>query len=159
MKLCWTHQAFGDRDAIMDHIAKDNVPAALAIDERIASAVENLLLFPQMGRTGRVTGTRELVVVKTDYIVAYKLDSKAILILRVLHGAQQWPEDLGGGGQAVAAVQKGRVHSPLGMHRLEGSLYICLSAQKWCIPSGECTLREAPISTCGAHFYTTTNPF
>jgi toxin ParE1/3/4 len=65
MKLKWTHQAFGDRDAIMDHIAKDNVPAALAIDERITGAVENLLPFPEMGRVGRVTGTQELVVAKT----------------------------------------------------------------------------------------------
>ncbi len=97
MKLKWTHQAFGDRDANMDHIAKDNVPAALAIDERITGAVENLLPFPEMGRVGRVTGTRELVVAKTAYIVAHKLDIVAdhILILRVLHGAQQWPEDLG----------------------------------------------------------------
>jgi toxin ParE1/3/4 len=97
MKLKWTHQAFGDRDAIMDHIAKDNVVAALEIDERIAAAVDNLLLFPEMGRLGRVIGTRELVVAKSDFIVAYKLDEGRgdIVILRVIHGAQRWPETLG----------------------------------------------------------------
>jgi toxin ParE1/3/4 len=97
MRLKWTVQAFDDRNAIMDHIAKDNVPAALEIDERIASAAESLLLFPQMGRLGRVSGTRELVIARTDYIAAYKIDDEAdcMLILRVLHGAQQWPVDLG----------------------------------------------------------------
>jgi toxin ParE1/3/4 len=97
MKLKWTHQAFGDRNAIMDHIAKDNVIAAFEMDERIARAVENLSLFPQMGRLGRVNGTRELVAAKSDFIVAYKLNEDAgdILILRVIHGAQQWPANLG----------------------------------------------------------------
>jgi toxin ParE1/3/4 len=97
MKLKWTHQAFGDRDATMDHIAKDNVVAALEIDERIAAAVDNLLLFPQMGRLGRVIGTRELVVAKSDFIVAYRLDEGRgdIVILRVIHGAQRWPETFG----------------------------------------------------------------
>ena len=89
MKLKWTHQAFGDRDAIMDHITKDSVLAALEMDERIANAVENLVPFPQMGRLGRVKGTRELVVTKSDFIVAYRLDEGRgdIVSLRVIHGA------------------------------------------------------------------------
>jgi toxin ParE1/3/4 len=97
MKLKWTHQAFSDRDVIMDHIAKDNVIAALEMDERIANAVGKLLLFPQMGRSGRVGGTRELVIAKSDFIVAYRLEEGRgdIIILRVIHGAQMWPEILG----------------------------------------------------------------
>jgi toxin ParE1/3/4 len=97
MKLSWTRQAFGDRDAIMDHIAKDNVIAALETDDRIVAAVENLLVFPMMGRIGRVEETRELVVAQSDYIIAYKLADQGqhIDILPVLHGAQRWPEALG----------------------------------------------------------------
>lgn len=97
MKLSWTHQAFGDRDAILDHIAKDNAIAAVETDNLIVAAVENLLVFPMMGRMGRVAGTRELVVAKSDYIVAYKLadQHQEVVILRVIHGVQQWPEMLG----------------------------------------------------------------
>ncbi|MEY3233566.1 type II toxin-antitoxin system RelE/ParE family toxin [Aquidulcibacter sp.] len=73
MKLSWTHQAFGDRDAILDHIAKDNAIAAVETDDLIVAAVENLLVFPMMGRLGRVAGTQKLVVAKSDYIIAYKL--------------------------------------------------------------------------------------
>ena len=54
MKLSWTHQAFGDREAILDHIARDNAIAAVETDDLIVAAVENLLVFPMMGRLGRV---------------------------------------------------------------------------------------------------------
>ena len=75
----------------MDYIAKDNVVAAHETDDRIVKAVENLMMFPLMGRIGRVSGTRELVVAQSDFIVAYKLTEEVdnITVLRVLHGAQQ----------------------------------------------------------------------
>lgn len=93
MTLRWSHFAVADRDCIMTHIAKDNVPAALEIDEKIANAVDQLDLFPEAGRVGRVSGTRELVVPRTNYIVVYRMvdKSKDVLILRVIHGAQDWP--------------------------------------------------------------------
>jgi plasmid stabilization system protein ParE len=51
--------------------------------------------FPQMGRSGRIEGTRELVISGTPYIAAYRIDGDAVRILRVLHGAQQWPDEIG----------------------------------------------------------------
>lgn len=94
MKLRWTRQAFADRDGIIDHIAKDNVDAAFAIDDKIAAAVDGLLIFPLIGRIGRVENTRELIVAQSNYIVAYKYakDDDEIAVLRVLHGAQNWPD-------------------------------------------------------------------
>jgi toxin ParE1/3/4 len=44
------------------------------------------------GRTGRVAGTRELVVSKTPFIVAYALDHESVVVLAIYHGAQKWPE-------------------------------------------------------------------
>jgi toxin ParE1/3/4 len=39
-----------------------------------------------------VEGTRELVVSGTPYIVVYRVMGKVITVLRVLHGARQWPQ-------------------------------------------------------------------
>lgn len=36
-------------------------------------------------------GTRELVVLGTPYVVVYRIEAAAVVILRILHGAQQWP--------------------------------------------------------------------
>jgi toxin ParE1/3/4 len=45
-----------------------------------------------MGRPGRVTGTRELVVDGTPYILPYRVRNRVVQILRVLHGARRWPQ-------------------------------------------------------------------
>lgn len=93
MKLTWSAFALSDRDGIFSHIETDNALAAAALDERIASAAQRLRDFPESGRSGRIAGTRELVVTGTPYIAAYQITGETIRILRVLHGAQQWPDE------------------------------------------------------------------
>jgi toxin ParE1/3/4 len=61
---------------------------------RISDAVRRLLDFTESGRPGRITGTRELVVTGTPYIAVYALTGATVRILRVLHGAQAWPDTL-----------------------------------------------------------------
>ncbi|MBV9623695.1 MAG: type II toxin-antitoxin system RelE/ParE family toxin [Acidobacteria bacterium] len=44
---------------------------------------------PYTGRTGIEEGTRELVIPNTPYVVVYRvIQSEAIQILRIWHGAQ-----------------------------------------------------------------------
>ncbi|MDX8526875.1 type II toxin-antitoxin system RelE/ParE family toxin [Mesorhizobium sp. MSK_1335] len=94
MKIVWSVLALSDRDGIFTHIEADNPVAAIAMDERIAAAIGRLQDFPESGRPGRLAPTRELVIVGTPYVVAYQLTENAVRILRVLHGAQRWPDDL-----------------------------------------------------------------
>jgi toxin ParE1/3/4 len=91
MLLEWSVLAVADRDAIFDYIEADSPSAAAMVDDRIRLAVENLAEFPEMGRTGRVRGTRELVIPRTPYIAVYRFDRGALRILRILHGSQRWP--------------------------------------------------------------------
>ena len=94
MKLVWSAFALSDRETIFTHIEGENPAAAIAVDERIAAAAHRLRDFPESGRPGRVSGTRELVVTGMPYLAAYLVSGETVRILRVLHGAQQWPEDL-----------------------------------------------------------------
>ena len=94
MKLLWSAFALADRDAIFTHIEADSPRMAIAVDERIAAAARQLVDFAKSGRPGRVAGTRELVVTGTPYIAAYAVTADTVRILRVLHGAQRWPEEL-----------------------------------------------------------------
>lgn len=41
-------------------------------------------------KTGRVPGTREIVVLP-NYLMVYRINGDALTILRVLHARQQWP--------------------------------------------------------------------
>jgi toxin ParE1/3/4 len=94
MRLEWSILARADRDAIFDYIEADRPQAAVAVDERIREHVETLARFPQSGRPGRIEGTRELVINRTPYIVAYRITGDTVRILRALHGARRWPADM-----------------------------------------------------------------
>ena len=89
--LVWLQRAIQDRDAQLDYIAQDNPTAAVSQGDRIAEQIEILQQHPQMGRPGRKQGTRELVISRTPFIVVYSVKGKRVELLRVLHGAQQWP--------------------------------------------------------------------
>ncbi|PYE88513.1 toxin ParE1/3/4 [Phyllobacterium leguminum] len=63
---------------------------ALAMRDGIEHQVEQLRIFPYSGREGRAKGSREMVVSRTPFIVVYTVED-TITLVRVLHGAQQWP--------------------------------------------------------------------
>ena len=91
MQVQWTVSAGLDREAAIDYIAQDNLSAALNQLDEIEGQTDRLADYPKLGRPGRVKGTRELVVNRTPFIVVYRIKGKIVQILRVLHGAQQWP--------------------------------------------------------------------
>lgn len=91
MRLGWTRIAIRDLIHVRRYIAQDNPHAAGSIAQHILDAAEGLLEHPEIGRLGRVRGTRELVISQTPYLIVYRLRRKRIHILRVLHGRQLWP--------------------------------------------------------------------
>ena len=88
MSIVWTTLARQDVNAIWDFMEQRNPDAAEMIDSEILRAVEGLLQFPKRGKPGRVKGTRELVVLGLPYVVVYLFGESRIVILRVLHGAE-----------------------------------------------------------------------
>jgi toxin ParE1/3/4 len=94
MKLVWTSKAVQDIASIKKYIAEDNPLAAKKIVHRIFAAAKQLIANPGIGRLGRINETRELVVSKTPYILPYQVIGNEATILRVLHAAMQWPQQL-----------------------------------------------------------------
>ena len=91
MKIVWLPVGRRTRIAQLEYIAEQNPIAALRLDEEIERQVRQLSDQPMMGRSGRQPGTRELVISRTPFIVIYRVTNARIEILRMLHGAQQWP--------------------------------------------------------------------
>ena len=58
--------------------------------DQIEGKASKLSVRPKLYRPGRVADTREMVI-RPNYIVVYAEDDRAVVILRVLHAAQQWP--------------------------------------------------------------------
>ena len=94
MKVAWTRLALNDLDSAYDHISDENPSAAVRTIERIRKALEAVSRHPEIGRSGRVEGTRELIIPGTPFIVAYRAKAKRIEVLSVIHGARRWPDEL-----------------------------------------------------------------
>lgn len=94
-EIVWSASALDDMEALAAYIAADNPKTALQVVGRIGSTVERLAAAPT-GRRGRVAGTYEMPVRNLPYIISYALQSspagEQIIILRVIHGARNWPE-------------------------------------------------------------------
>jgi toxin ParE1/3/4 len=95
LRIRWTRPALADLEAIGDFIARGNPIAARRLVARIAASVRPLSDHPHLGRPGRVTGTRELVVPDTPYIVPYRVRGEEVEVLAVFHGARRWPDAFG----------------------------------------------------------------
>jgi addiction module RelE/StbE family toxin len=91
MRLVWSKAAMRDLFELAVYIASDSERAAESVEERIHEEARLLSKFPRSGRNGRVLGTRERVVDRTPYILAYRIVSGQIGILRVYHGSRKWP--------------------------------------------------------------------
>ncbi|MBI5556838.1 MAG: type II toxin-antitoxin system RelE/ParE family toxin [Deltaproteobacteria bacterium] len=92
MQVRWTEQAIADLQSLRSFIEKDKPLAAKKNVLRIIGLVENdLVMQPGMGRPGRKTGTKELIVSGTPCFIPYRIKGNWLEIIRVLHGAMKWP--------------------------------------------------------------------
>ena len=92
MRIRWTASAASDLTGICDYVEEHDGPAmARRLASGIYERVEALSQFPRRGRTGRRPGTRELVLPRLPYVVVYRIRDDVVEVVRILHGAQQWP--------------------------------------------------------------------
>lgn len=60
------------------------------MDERFSAVAATLADFPDKGRLGTVSGTRELIP-HDNYRLVYQLESDTVWILALVHVARMWP--------------------------------------------------------------------
>lgn len=92
MQVKWLRRALENLDEEAAYIATDNPRAAAEFVLYLRDSAAMLAEHPDMGRPGRITGTRELVVTRFPYILPYRVRAGAVEVLRVFHTARKWPE-------------------------------------------------------------------
>lgn len=91
VRIEWLLRARRNLKEDADYIAADDPKAAARVVLRIEDAVNRLIELPNLGRPGRLPGTRELVVPGTPYLASYRVRGQRIQILRVFHARRRWP--------------------------------------------------------------------
>jgi len=89
MQIRWTSLAALDLRHIAREIRKANPTAAGRVARILYDGAMSLETFPNRGRPGRIAGTRELVF--PPYIIVYRITAQTVEVLRIYHGAQDWP--------------------------------------------------------------------
>jgi plasmid stabilization system protein ParE len=90
-EIRWSIPA-ADLERICAHIERENPEAARRVAQTIFNGCQGLKRFPYLGRLSvRMAGRRELVFPPLPYIVVYRVTDKAVEIIHIFHGAQDWP--------------------------------------------------------------------
>jgi plasmid stabilization system protein ParE len=91
MKLRFTPRATVNLIEIADYLHARNPAAARRVRAAIYDSLQNLILFPQVGRRQKTEGVRKFVTRKYAYLVYYTIDEAAdeIIILNVKHPARR----------------------------------------------------------------------
>jgi toxin ParE1/3/4 len=92
MKVRWSAAAAHDLEAAANYLFEKTPSNAAQLVRKIFDASSSLKTFPNRGRVGKVEGTRELVVSSLPYIIVYQVTGATLHIVRILHGAQDWPQ-------------------------------------------------------------------
>lgn len=88
-QVIWSPDSVADLRQLRDYISARNPRAASGVVAEIVAAVNRLAELPSMGRPGRMPGSREWVV--APYVVIYGVSTDIVEVIRVIHGARQWP--------------------------------------------------------------------
>lgn len=89
LKVVRTPLAVRDLTAITDHIAAQNLTAALSFYDEVDRLLNLIASYPQMGELVEnfAPGLRRCTM--GDYLLFYRQSNEDVEVIRVLHGARQ----------------------------------------------------------------------
>ena len=88
MRVRYSPRSIEALDEIRRYISNDNPTAAWVVASFIRRTINNLEQWPYQGRATDRENVRRLVVTNYPYVVYYHVDNDRVLILTVMHSAQ-----------------------------------------------------------------------
>ena len=90
VRVEWQPKAEDELLDLVAYIAQDNPDAAQTLFDEVREKAAQAIQHPLLYKAGRVRGTREIVV-RSNYILVYRIAGDVLNVVRVLHARQQWP--------------------------------------------------------------------
>ena len=91
MKYRISRQADADIERFCDYITQNNPDAADRLDQSIHRAIQLLARFPGLGHSRRdVSDPRYRFRAVGNYVIAYRVEQKELVVVRVVHGARDF---------------------------------------------------------------------
>jgi toxin ParE1/3/4 len=92
MPIRWSKAAASDLENIANYLFEETPDNAPRLVRELYYTPNSLKDFPGLGRIGRQVGTRELVHPTLPYVFVYEIRGQNVFVVRILHGAQEWPK-------------------------------------------------------------------
>ena len=94
MKIRYTPAAFSDRERIIEYLRERSAGGARNVAASIREAVAQLKDHPHSGYRTDDADVRVIFVVRYPYKIFYRIESEAVIVSRVLHGARDHAREL-----------------------------------------------------------------
>ena len=81
----WTERALSNLETEIDYYGEINKALAKELSMEVTESIKNISTMPGIGRPGKKISTREFVISKFPYIIAYRVRSEVLEILAIIH--------------------------------------------------------------------------
>ncbi len=91
VQIEWSEEAEADLDDILSYLSKSSTQYANSFFERVHETLDNLILFPKMGRKvpeSKNKRDRELFIQKYRLIYRFIKEEDKILVMMIIHGSR-----------------------------------------------------------------------
>ena len=89
MKVVYAPRALRDLTGIAAYLTERNPSGAANVLGAIKSSIDTLNYFPRIGRVVDKAGHRRVPIVRYPYIIFYRIDGDAIIILHIRHTSRR----------------------------------------------------------------------
>jgi toxin ParE1/3/4 len=89
VKVRYSKRAVADLVDIAGYIRERNPRAAMAVEKRIRASIEQLEIFPFIGRATDAASIRVFPVVRYPYLVFYEVVGSEIVIHHIRHSRRE----------------------------------------------------------------------
>ena len=85
LNILWTKRALANLESELDYYGQINPILAKELTLIIQKSINNISHMPAIGCAGKKIGTREFIVDKYPYILAYRVRNDVLEILAIIH--------------------------------------------------------------------------